>query len=227
MSRKSFTDPAATETTETTELAVQTAAPVIAFAKSDIEIPRMQVVQKMSELDIDAPIGAIVHNKEFILYRPGVKVPSIVLFAQKYWKEDVPFDSDYMPEFVHTEEDAEALRTRNGRDGYPIISAANIALLVAHTEDALSDEAFQFELDGRRYALGKFTVQKKSYDTTYKALASFMLFNPKVDPSAIHWNLSSFSVTKGKYSWFVPSITPVPKDPIGPEAAEFTARFKA
>lgn len=224
MAKQSFANPTEAIEPVTTE-AVAIVDPAMSFGKSDIEIPRLQVVQKMSELDIDAPVGSIVHNKEFVLYRTGVKVPAVVLFAQKYWKEDVPFDSDEMPRFAHTEAEAAAIAAENGRDGYPVISVANIALLVAKTDDAQSDDAFQFELDGRQYALGKFTVQKKSYDTTYKALASYMLFNPKVDPSTIHWSLSSFLVTKGKYSWHVPSISPT-KELVGPEALDFVARLK-
>lgn len=229
MSRKTFasTEVIEPEAPETSESLI-VADPAPSFSQSDIEIPRLQVVQKMSELDIDAPVGSIVHSKESVLYRANMKAPSIILFAQKYWKEDVPFDSDEMPAFAHTEAEAAALVSRNGPNGYAVISVANIALLIAQTAEAEpgSDDVFQFELDGRNYALGKFTVQKKSYDTTYKALASFQLFNPKIDPSSIHWNLSSYSVTKAKYSWFVPGISPSVKDLVGPEAAEFVARLK-
>ena len=203
------------------------ADPAPAFASSDIDIPRLSVVQKMSELDIDAPIGSIILNKEHVLYRTGIKVPAVILFAQKYWKEDIPFDSDEIPQFASTQAEADAIASQNGPDGYSVITGANIALLIAKTADseAGSDDAFPFEFDGRQYALGKITVQKKSYDTTFKALASFQLFNPKTDPTSIHWNLSSFGVSKGKYNWHVPSLSPT-KDLVGPEALEFATRIK-
>lgn len=226
MATKSFAvTPAEPETTE----ALSTYSdPAPAFTSSDIQIPRLTVVQKMSELDIDAPVGSIVHNKDTVLYRAGVKVPAIVLFAHKFWKEDIPFDSDEVPQFVRTQAEADEIAAQNGPDGYKIITGADIGLLIAKTDDAESgsDDAFPFELDGRHYALGKFTVQKKSYDTTFKALASFSLFNPKTPPNSIHWTLNSFLVTKGKYSWYVPSLSPT-KDAVGSEAAEFASRLQA
>lgn len=227
MATKSFAATNAEPTEPETTTAVSTYAdPAPAFAASDIEIPRLAVIQKMSEIDFDAPVGSFVLNKETVLYRSGVKVPAAILFAQKYWKEDVPFDSDEMPRFAHTQEEADALAAENGKDGYPIITSANVALLIAKTDDAEagSEDAFPFELDGKQYAIGKMTVQKKSYDTTFKSIASFQLFNPKIDPSSIHWNLTSYIVTKGKYSWYVPSLSPT-RDPIGPDVADFVKRL--
>jgi hypothetical protein len=226
MAQASFASPE-TEAPETTTVSTYV-DPTPAASSSDIEIPRLQVVQKMSELDFDAPVGSIVHNKDTVLYRAGAKAPAVILYVQKYWKEDVPFDSDEMPQFAHTQDEANAIIANNGPDGYKVITAANIAVLVAQTEDAEdgSDEAFPFELDGRRYGIGKFTVQKKSYDTTFKAIATFGMFNPKIDPSSIHWNLTSFQVTKGKYSWYVPSLSPLTKEPVGPEVIDFIARLK-
>ena len=211
---------------ETTALSTHS-DPIASASSSDIEIPRLQVVQKMSELDIDAPVGSIVHNKDAVLYRAGVKTPAALLFVQKYWKEDIPFDSDELPRFAHTQEEANAIIAENGPDGYKVITAANIALLVAQTDEAEegSDDSFPFELDGKRYAIGKFTVQKKSYDTTFKSIATFGMFNPNTDPGSIHWSLSSFQVTKGKYSWYVPSLTPT-KEPVGAEVSDFIARLR-
>lgn len=229
MATKTFGGNSATavaEVEESTELSTY-ADPAPAFSSSDIQIPRLSVVQKMSELDIDAPVGSIVHNKDVVLYRAGIKVPSIVLFAQKFWKEDIPYDSDEIPQFVRTQAEADAIAAENGPDGYRIINGADIAVLISKTAEAEagSEDAFPFEFDGKFYALGKFTVQKKSYDTTFKALASFSLFNPKIDPNSIHWSLTSFGVTKGRYSWHVPSLSPT-KELVGPEAAEFAARLK-
>lgn len=227
MATKSFAATTEVLEPETENTALTTHAdPAPAFAASDIEIPRISVVQKMSELDIDAPVGSFVTNKETVLYRSGVKVPAAILFAQKYWKEDIPYDSDEMPRFAHTQEEANALAEENGKEGYPIITSANVALLIAKTDDAEegSDDCFPFELDGKQYAIGKMTVQKKSYDTMFKSIASFQLFNPKTDPASIVWNLTSYVVTKGKYSWYVPSLSPT-REPIGPEVADFIARL--
>ncbi len=228
MARKSFgsEDGGSAVAEQETDTAVSTYTdPAPAFAASDIEIPRISVVQKMSELDIDAPVGAIVHAKEHVLYRQNVKAPAIVLYAKKFWKEDIPYDSDEIPQFAHSQAEADEIAAQNGSDGYKVITGAEIALLIRQTDESESTDAFTFEFDGFNYALGKMTVQKKSYDTTFKALASFQLFNPKIDPNSICWNLSSYSVTKGKYSWHVPSLSPT-KEPVGAEAAEFIASLR-
>lgn len=227
MATKSFAATTEVLEPETENTALTTNAdPAPAFSASDIEIPRISVVQKMSELDIDAPVGSFVSNKETVLYRSGVKVPAAILFAQKYWKEDIPYDSDEMPRFAHTQEEADALAAENGKEGYPIITSANVALLIAKTDDAEpgSEDCFPFELDGKQYAIGKLTVQKKSYDTMFKSIASFQLFNPKTNPADIMWNLTSYVVTKGRYSWYVPSLSPT-REPVGDEVADFVKRL--
>ncbi len=221
MATKSFVSTA--EAPEETTALAAAQAPAAAYAASDIELPRLQFVQKMTDLDFEAPVGSIVLNRESVLYRPGVKVPAIVVAAQKFWKQDIPFDSDQQPAFLPSQEEADRF-FREESNEFSFITCAYISLLIQKTSDTEDADAFPFDLDGEQWAIGKFFAQKKAYDTTFKRLATFEAFNPGKPISDVVWNLSSDLVTKGSYKWYVPSLSPT-KGVVGPETAAFANRL--
>lgn len=221
MASKSFVS--TTEAPEETTALAAAPAPAAAYAASDIELPRLLFVQKMTDLDFEAPVGSMVLNRENVLYRPGVKAPTVVIAAQKYWKQDIPFDSEQVPVFVGTQEEAD--RYYNEEDNeFKFITCSYISVLIQKTAETEDADAFPFDLDGESWAIGKFFVQKKAYDTSFKRLATFEAFNPGKPLGDVVWNLSSELVTKGSYKWYVPSLSPT-KGVVGPETAAFVKRL--
>jgi len=102
----------------------------LAFAAQDIDIPRLNVIQKMSE--IEGPIGSVVIDKDSVLLEAEQK--------------------------------------------------------------------------------------------TYKRLFTFSTFNPDVPVSSRFWNFGTELMSKGKYSWYVPTLAAT-KDSVSTEVAEFAARL--
>lgn len=196
---------------------LSTANHSLAFNSQDIEIPRLNVIQKMSEIEGD--IGSVVIDKTDTLLKAEQKVPVIVLGALKRWKEDVPFGEDYVPKIVASAEEAKALAEASS---YEVTEFAEIILLIPQVGD--NEELFPYPIGDKNYQIGRITVQKDAYRLTYKRLFTFQSFNPTVSVASRMWNFGTELMTKGKYSWYVPTLT-ITKDEAPADVAEFAARL--
>jgi hypothetical protein len=188
---------------------------------SDIDIPRVNVVQKTS--DIDAPTGSLVLDKKYILLKPEMTGEVVVVSATKAWKEDVPFDSDVIPRIASTPDDSKRLAMESD---YPILEFAEIVLLFKQPEGDTNDEAYAFPIGDSNYALAKLYVAKDSYRQTFKRLATFAAFNRSTPIQNRVWNFQTHLMEKGKYSWYVPLLAATSNDT--PAAVvEFLTSFNA
>ena len=188
------------------------------FSMSDIEIPKLNVIQKMSQ--IDGPVGSVVIDKDAVLLEAEAKIPVIVIAAKKRFKEDVPFDSDTIPRIVGTRAEADVLAEESE---YGIMEFAEIVLLIPQPAGA-DDELFPYPIGDNNYQIARITVQKDAYRLTYKRLFTFQTFNPDVNLAARLWQFGTELMSKGKYSWYVPTLS-ITKDEASPEALAFAARL--
>jgi hypothetical protein len=225
--------PAATEVAKqaaSTEVAVvtrgelmhskQELAPVVAHDPSffnDFELPRLNVIQKMSE--IVGPLGSVVIDKGDVLLEQGVFVNVVVAFISKKWREDVPFDSDVMARMANTEAEARQLAAESDFD---VIEVADIALLIPETEG--SGTTYPYPIGGVNYQIGKMTVQKDAYRMTFKRLFTFQALQPNVRLGSFFWKFGTELLTKGKYSWYVPTLS-LTKEVVPDDVAAFAARL--
>jgi len=185
----------------------------------DIEIPRLNVIQKMSQ--IEGPVGSVVLDKEFVLLEAEQKTPVIIVGAVKRWKEDVPYDDDQIPKMASTEAEARSLAQESS---YPMVEFAEIVLLIPQIGD--DDTNFPYPIGDTNYQLGRLTVQKDAYRLTFKRLFTFQTFNPTVPAFTRLWTFGTELMTKGKYSWYVPTLS-VTKEESPKEAQEFASRPNA
>ena len=174
----------------------------IEIDRSDIEIPRINVSQKMSQGD--APVGSIVFDRKHVVAGPNEKISAIAVVAQKGWRENIPFDADEVPRIAWSKEESEAI---SDDSEYQMTEFAEITLLLRQPEGNDDDTAFSLVIGDSRYALGKINVGKNAYRTTYKILATSAAFNPNTPICARVWNFVSEEFSKGKYTWFNPSLT--------------------
>lgn len=197
----------------------------LAIAQSDIDpadldIPRINVIQKMSESD--HPTGAIVYDKRCILADAETPLKVIPVAAQKGWRENIPFEEDEVPRIVWTKEAAEELESDSD---WGTIEFAEITLLVEKPEDCEDDEAYQLPIGDKDYAIGKINVAKTAYRSTYKRLVTFAAFNAGTPVTSKVWSFVSEPYSKGKYTWFNPSLTSTKED--APEAVvAFASKFQ-
>lgn len=172
---------------------------------SDIDIPRVNVVQKTSDFTCrdgeDAPLGALVLDKTFILADPEENILVTPVNAIKYWTEDVPYDNDKdIAKVVGTIEEKNKLKLTSK---FPIMEFAEITFLFEGNDDV---EAFPLPLGKKNYAIGKLRVQKDAYRQVFKRLTTFGLYNKKTPVHKRLWNLKSTLLTRGKYSWYCPLL---------------------
>jgi hypothetical protein len=197
--------------------AIVTRSNSMSFSTQDIDIPRLNVIQKMSE--IKGPIGAIVIDQDSVLLEAEQKSPVIVIGASKRWKENVPFGEDYIPKIVSSESDAKDLAEQSS---YEVIEFAEIVLLIPQTGD--DDSLFPYPIGDKNYQIGRITVQKDAYRLTYKRLFTFQTFNPNISVATRFWNFGTELLSKGKYSWYVPTLS-ITKETAPVEAIEFANRL--
>ena len=184
----------------TSELAASNASG-IAIASSDIDVPRINVVRKTS--DIEAPLGAVVLDKQHTLAEADQSVPVTVLSVIKGWRENIDYDSDEIPRIAYTQEEANQI---DQNSEYDMLEFAEITLLFRQPEGNDDEAAYPFAIGEENYAIGRINVAKDAYRQTFKRLATFAAFNPKASLQHRVWEFKSSLISRGKYSWFAPSL---------------------
>ena len=170
----------------------------------DIDIQKINLIQKTSGIVEDAPAGSIYINRSYPLVKEeGDHINVTVVKAKKMWKEDIPYDEDAIPQFANTIEEKAKLEETSE---YPVIECADITVLVSQPEGEDDPEGFPYPLGDLKINVGKFHVHKDAYRCTYKRLATQETFNPNVPVWGVQWKLGSELMKKGKHAWYVPTL---------------------
>lgn len=185
----------------------------------DIEIPRINVCQKMSSSD--APVGSILFDKTYEISPPDTPVKTITVAAQKGWRENIPFDEEDIPRIAWSKADSEAIAAESE---WGMTEFAEITLLMRQPEGSENTDAFQLPIGDHNYALGKINVGKNAYRSTYKRLATFAALQSGIPIHSKVWNFVSEELSKGKYTWFNPSLT-VTKEEADEDVTAFVKNF--
>ena len=194
--------------------------PKLNIAPSDIDISKINLIQKSSQ--IDGPVGAFVLDQQHVILDADETSEVIVVVALKGWRENIPYESDEMPRIAQTEEQKAAIEADSE---FGTIEFADITLLIPKPDKEDVDEAaYPYPIGDEYFALGRINVAKDAYRMTYKRLATFSLFNSELPVSHRLWTLKSEVMTKGKYSWFAPSLTITKNEP-SEEVINFVSRI--
>ena len=184
----------------------------------DIEIPRINLIQKMSKSD--APVGSILFDKMYEIGPPETAIKTVVVTAQKGYRENIPFDEEEIPRIAWSKEQSDEIAAESE---WAMTEFAEITLLM-RAPDNEDDDAFQLPIGENSYALGKINVGKNAYRSTYKRLATFAAFQSGIPIYSKVWNFVSEELTKGKYTWFNPSLT-VTKEETNKDVTAFVKNF--
>ena len=180
----------------------------------DVDIPRLNVIQKMSS--IEGPVGGVVIDKSDVLIEKDERVDVIIGHTKKGWRENIPFGSDEMPRMAWSESDRSEIESDS--EYGKMVVFADITFLVPQPENADDEnDIYQYPIGDQNYALGVINVSKDGYKFTYKKLNTFQLFNSTLPISAKVWSFGTELITKGQHSWFVPTLKPTSEN--APEEA--------
>ena len=164
----------------------------IDISPSDIDVPRVNVVQKTSE--IEAPLGAVVLDKQHVLSLADETIPVTVLSVLKGWRENIDYDSDEIPRVAHTQEEADQIKANSE---YDMLEFAEITILFKKPEGSDNDAAYPFPIGNDNYAIGRLNTAKDAYRQTFKRLATFAAFNPKASLQHRLWDFKSSMISVG------------------------------
>lgn len=193
----------------------------LSITPSDIDIPRLNLVQKTST--IEGPVGSVVLDKTHILMEPEESREVIVVTALKRWRENIPYGSDELPRIADTEAEKQAIEASSE---YGTIEFADIILLIPQPEGNDDEGAYTVPIGGSMYAIGKLNAAKDAYRQTYKRLATFSTFNPTTPFSHRKWSFTATLLTRGKHSWYAPSLT-ITKETPSKDVITFVDRLTA
>ena len=195
-----------------------TEAPKLAISASDIEIPRLNVVQKSSQ--IDGAFGAVVLDRTNTVLEPEQSASVTIISAVKAWRENVPYESEEIGRIATTEEQKAAI---DADSEWGTIEFADIVMLIPKPEGG-DDTSFPYPIGDEMFAMGKINVNKNGYRNTYKRLATFAAFNPTASLSTRLWTFKTELITKGKYAWYVPSLT-ITREEAADDVTAFVTRI--
>jgi len=202
--------------TEVTSLAHQrTTGDGLMYDASDVDVPKGNIVQKISQ--IEGPLGALVVDQKHVVVLAETPIDVYVLKAKKAWREDVPFGDP--SRLAYTEAERDALVA----EGAKLIEWADITLMIPAPAE-FEEAAFPFPLGNGNYSLARINVSKDAYRQTYKRLAMHSACNPDKSYRDRLWSFESQLLTKGKYSWYAPSLSISSSTP-DPEVLEFIRSF--
>lgn len=194
--------------------------------RSDIKLPRINLVQKMSDM-VNAGFrpGDLVYNRELALDKPATVV---VVKLKKQYQQDLPYGGDEMPHVCDTlAEVREAGGSVEWGAENHYSELAHLQLLVKAPAD-LHDEhidLFPYMIGGESWAPAMFTVAKSAYKSAGKPVITAAFSSLR---NGLHhglWQLTSEGKKNAMGSWDVPVMKLSGKT--SPELAELVAALNA
>lgn len=201
------------------------------ISRSDITLPRVNLVQKTGVLCDSFQPGSFVFEKQIVLAKSGESFSATVIGHNKYFRENVVYGSD---EFGRRARDEAEVRAMGGTTLYdhpaevPYFQpVADFLLAVKAPTDAAEDvlQHFPLEFDGEHYALAVYTAAKSSYTSLAKRIFTDAFYTLKDGLHLAEYHIKAELKKNGPNSWFVP-VAAMPKRHNNPDKAEFFLSLK-
>lgn len=209
----------------------------------DFTPPKMQIVQATGDLSSDWSPGSIVFNGETLLNPApdpvtdwGPELHLSILYSKLYYKENLDYDSDDMPDTVDTLQEVydrggTVKWTTDRETGARLEPSwmhvlASAVLVEGQTEEA--QEAFTLEApDGRMCELGMWYVQKSAFSRAGKYIINqgkTSLRDRSTGQALLHHGRFALQIRReklGNYQVYVPRLRLVSRH--DPEYVEWLA----
>lgn len=183
---------------------------------SDLKLPTLRIIQKMSDNPDKLDTGTITVNGDTIVEDKGEAVVTVVSIQKKY-EEIVPFG--VTPKRFDRLEEAIAdgfrlCRSKQDRDsGVPLVEESAIVLLVCHKPDGAMDRSFPFDLAGTRGVPALWFLRSYAYGNIAKTIFSKLAFDLRgSDLLEARWKITTEKRTNSFGEFFVPHISLLPEN---------------
>lgn len=174
------------------------------WGRSDLAVPRLNLVQPTSQLD-DFPKGSLVYDKEVQLTDGNTKITAYVLHMHKYYEEELEYGADEQPKRWTTAKEAEAegylpkwKKDANAKYG----ERADVVFLVE-----CDMEYAHYEFEGKGFVKALYTFKSTAYNIAKRI---YTAINNKIAggvPHKVTWEIGSEKKDNGKNKWFVPTVS--------------------
>jgi hypothetical protein len=182
------------------------------FGMRDLQLPRLNLVQKSGELPDKFAPGNYVFQKLVALPTP---LSMIALHIRKQYQERIPWElrQNQTPRVFNTAAEVAAAGGRLGFKPFEFGDMAHVALLIAY--DAILDtnpdaasfhDMAIFEIAGKKWAPAVITVNSSGYTNFVKPLMTARTLQLREGLWFGLWEVSSKKETKGLNTWYVPQL---------------------
>lgn len=178
----------------------------------DIQLPRINIVQKVGDLGNIFPAGGITFLKEVLLTDGKTPIDITVLRVKKQYQEYIPYGTqgslpktfDTLAEVLEAGGQVGAYEEPNRYD-----DIAHIQIAVPAPADASEEIAamFPYEHKGTHWAVAMWTVKSSGYTAAAKPIFTARGQQLRDGFSMGHWSLATELKKTAKHSWFAPKLT--------------------
>jgi hypothetical protein len=178
----------------------------------DIQLPRINIVQKVGELGNAFPAGGITFIKEVLLTDGKSPIDVTFLRLKKQYQEYIPYGTqqqtpktfDTLAEVIEAGGQTGAYDEPNRYD-----EIAHIQVAIPSPADAPEEigAMFPYEYKGVNYAVAVWTVKSSGYTAAAKPLLTARGQQLRNGFATGHWSLSTELKKTAKHSWYAPKLT--------------------
>jgi hypothetical protein len=217
MAKMSFKAPSPAPSTPVTAVAVAEPPPVPApvaalteygeIDRSDIQIPRISLVQKTGDLSELHPSGSFVLSNEYAISNGSDPLNIVVVHMKKTFVEALDFGSEEISRTFNTSDEVRAAGLTLDWVGDEKPSAKPVLNCMVAIEAPSEDPVlFPYQFNGKAYALATWKISGTAYTSAAKPILTAATLALGGVISAGQWQLTSKSQKGGKGTFYVPVV---------------------
>jgi hypothetical protein len=183
---------------------------------SDIKLPTLRIMQKMSDNPQNISLGTVTVNGDTVVEGDGETTATIISIQKKY-EEILPFGAGIPKRFEKLEEAIKdgfkLCRSKQDRDsGVPLVEETAIVLLVCHQPEGAMDRSFPFELAETRGVPAIWFLRSYAYGNIAKTIFSKLAFDLRgTNLLESRWKITTEKRTNSFGEFYVPHISLLPE----------------
>jgi hypothetical protein len=197
------------------------------IVRSDIRLPRVNIVQKVGDLSNLFTPGSILFNKEVVLTAGKTPVEVVPLRLKKVYQQDLPYGSE---ETALVFEKAEDVRLSGGSlqwgddNYYTEVAHVQVAIIKPDECPEELEPLFPFEHDGKMYGCAMWTLKGSAFTSAGRTLITARTTLLREGLHTGRFMLSTELKKNTKNSWYAPILKFAGRN--SAEASSFFAGLK-
>jgi hypothetical protein len=184
---------------------------------SDIKLPTLRVIQKMSDNPQKLDMGVITVNNDVVIEGEDGSATITIVSIQKKYEEVLAFGAGIPKRFDKLEEAIaqgfKLCRSKADREsGLPLVEETAIVLVVAHQPEGAMDRSFPFVLAETRGVPAIWFLRSFAYGNIAKTIFSKLAFDLRgANLLLARWKITTEKRSNSYGEFYVPHISLLPE----------------